>query len=183
MVYDYLITLKKSDYKLPDQVSQLMYFFSLLAFSFFFSQYQKNGLVYLVFIAGIATAWGVTLMKKKKNGQAYFRLGLLIAAAGWIIGPQRNIWMAILYAIAGIIEKQVKFPQEIGFTADGITFNTLPKRNLDWNQVKNIVIKDGLLTIDQKNNKLYQKEIEGYVTADIENEFNEYCLRHMKVQL
>ena len=105
---------------------------------------------------------------------------MLFAAAGWFIGPQRNIWMGILYGLAAVLEKQVKFPQEIGFTESGITFNTLPKKTLQWNQVNNIVIKDGLITIDQKNNKLYQKEIEGYVTKDIENEFNNFCSRHLK---
>jgi hypothetical protein len=48
---------------------------------------------------------------------------------------------------------------------------------LHWNEINNAVIKDGFLTIDQKNNKLFQKEIEGDVSADIETEFNEFC-RH-----
>jgi hypothetical protein len=180
MVFDYLITLKKRDDKLADQVSQLMYIFSLLAFGFYYSQYPKSGLVYLIIIAAVVVCWGVTLVKKKKNGQAFFRLGLIFAAAGWLIGPQRNIWMGILYAAAAILEKQVKFPQEIGFTENGITFNTLPKRTLQWTEVSNVVIKDGLITIDQKNNKLYQKEIEGYVSKDIENEFNDFCRRQLK---
>ena len=152
-----------------------MYFFAIAAFGLFYYQHPRSGTIYLVVIIAIVISWGITLMKKKKNGQAFFRLGLLFGAAGWLIGPERNILMGLLYAVAGIIEKQVKFPQEIGFTADGITFNTFPKKSLQWSDVNNVVIKDGLITIDQKNNKLVQKEIEGYVTADIEMEFNQYC--------
>ncbi len=177
MVYDYLITLKKSDYRFVDQITQLMNLFALLVFGFYYYHYPKSGAAYLYFGIGIVLAWVYTIIKKRKNGQAYFRLGLLIGAVGWFIGPQRNIWMAILYAIAGLLEKQVKFPQEIGFSENEVSFNTFPRRVLKWAEIDNVLIKDGLITIDQKNNKLFQKEIEGYVTADIEKEFNNFCHR------
>ncbi len=175
MTYDYLVTLKKQDYRFVDLVSQLLYFFALAVFGYFYYHLPKSGAVYLYIGIGILLSWIFTLLKKRRNGKAFFRFGLLIAAVGWFIGPARNVWMAILYALAGIIEKQVKFPQEIGFSDKEITFNTLPKKTLHWAQVKNVLIKDGLLTIDQNNNKLFQKEIEGYVTDDLETEFNNFC--------
>ena len=177
MVYDFLITLKKPDYGIVDQVSQLMYIFALLVFGFYYYHYPKSGAAYLYFGAVILLAWVFTIIKKRKSGQAFFRLGLLIGAAGWFLGPQRNIWMGILYALAGLLEKQVKFPQEIGFSEDNISFNTFPNKVLRWNEINNALIKDGLITIDQKNNKLFQKEIEGEITADIEKEFNDFCHR------
>lgn len=177
MVYDFLITLKKTDYRIVDQVSQLMYIFALLVFGFYYYHYPKSGAAYLYFSLGIILIWIYTIIKNRKNGQAFYRLGLLIGAVGWFIGPQRNIWMAILYALAGLLEKQVKFPQEIGFSENEISFNTFPRKVLKWNEINNALIKDGIITIDLKNNKLYQKEIEGYVTADIEKEFNDFCYR------
>ncbi len=48
---------------------------------------------------------------------------------------------------------------------------------LQWDEDNNALIKDGLITIDQKNNNLFQKEIEGYVTAELEKEFNDFCNR------
>lgn len=177
MVYDYLITLQKNNYRLVDQVSQLMYIFALLAFGFFYYYHPKTGTVYLFIGAGILLAWAYAIFKKQKTGAAFFRPGLLIAALGWVLGSERNMWMAILYAVAAILEKQVKFPAEIGFSEDEISFNRLPKKVLHWNEVNNVVIKDGLITIDQKNNKLTQKEIEGYVTTDVENEFNQFASR------
>lgn len=133
--------------------------------------------MYLYIGVGILISWIVTLIKKRKKGQAFFRFGLFIAALGWFVGPARNIWMTALYIISGIVEKQVKFPQEIGFSNEEITFNTLPKKILQWSQVKNVLIKDGLLTIDQNDNKLFQKEIEGDVNQELETEFNEFCKR------
>jgi len=180
MVYDYLITLKKPDYAPADRISQLLYIFALLAFGYFYYLFPKSGIVYLVIGAGILLAWAWILRKKIKKGEAFFRLGLLIAAVGWVIGPEINIWMGILYAVAGILEKQVKFPQEIGFSQEEISFNTLPRKVLRWSEVTNVLIKDSFITIDQKNNKLFQKEIEGYVTKDIECEFNEFAAKNIQ---
>lgn len=175
MVYDFLITLKKPDYGVADQVSQLMYLFAMLVFGFYYYHYPKSGAAYLYFSAGIILTWVFTIIKKRKKGQAFFRMGIWIGAAGWFLGPERNIWMGMLYALAGLLEKQVKFPQEIGFSENEISFNTFPQKALQWDQINNALIKDGLITIDQKNNKLFQREIEGEVSDDIEKEFNIFC--------
>lgn len=179
MVYDYLITLKKKDYSLADQVSQLLYVFALLAFGFFYYHHLKTGVVYPFTGAGIVLHWIYSIIKRRKKGETFFRLGLFICALGWVLGPERNIWMAVLYTVAGLLEKQVKFPAEIGFSETEISFNSLPRKVLQWSEIKNVVIKDGLITIDQKNNKLTQKEIEGYVTGDIEKEFNDFCKKNI----
>lgn len=177
MIYDFLIILKKPNYDAIDNVSKMMYIFALLIFGFYYYHYPKTGAGYLYLSAGILLSLMYSIIKKRKNGAASFRTGLLIAAAGWFIVPQKNIWMGILYAVAGLLEKQVKFQQEIGFSEDKISFNTFPKKALQWSEVNNALIKEGLITIDQKNNKLLQSEIEGYVTADIEKEFNDFCRR------
>ncbi|MDQ6812838.1 MAG: hypothetical protein M3040_03740 [Bacteroidota bacterium] len=179
MVYDYLITLKKQDYKMADQISQLMYVFALVTFGYFYYYHFKTGVVYLIIAAAVLLFWAYTLIKKSKKGEAFFRLGLFVCGLGWVLGPQRNVWMAVLYVVAGLLEKQVKFPAEIGFSENEISFNSLPRKVLHWNDIKNVIIKDGLITIDQHNNKLYQKEIEGYVTADVEKEFNDFAKRQI----
>jgi hypothetical protein len=183
MVYDYLITLKKSNHRLADRISQLLYVFALIVFGYFYYLFPKRGVVYIILVACILLAWAWTLKNKAKKGEAFFRLGLLLAAVGWIIGPEKNILMAVLYAAAGLLEKQVKFPQEVGFTPEEISFNTFPRKVVRWNNVANVLIKDSMLTIDQKNNKLFQKEIEGYVTREIEKEFNEFATKNIETTL
>src|SRR3954451_10551892 len=108
MVYDYLITLKKADYRFVDQVSQILYLFALLIFGYFYYNHPKTGLVYLVIDAAVLIAWVYTVFRRQRKGEAFFRLGLFIAALGWVLGPERNVWMALLYAVAGFLEKQVK---------------------------------------------------------------------------
>jgi hypothetical protein len=68
--------------------------------------------------------------------------------------------------------------QEIGFAKTHIIFNGLWNRKHDWAEISNIVLKDGILTIDFKNNRLFQKETDDLDDDDYdgeEDEFNEFC--------
>lgn len=52
---------------------------------------------------------------------------------------------------------------------------SFPKRSYAWADLNNMLLKDGLLTIDLKNNKLLQHAIDETKTNVIEAEFNEFC--------
>jgi hypothetical protein len=177
MVYEYVITLKRPNYRLIDQVSQLMYFFALIVFGFSLYQNYQSGSGAVIFIGifgvGIIGSWILTVLKKRAAGFGYFRLGLFIAAVGFL--SLQNYWMAALYALAGLLERQVKFPQEIGFSTEEVAFNSFPKKKVAWSELNNVVIKDGLITVDYKTNKIDQKEIDQEVAPQIETEFNQFC--------
>jgi hypothetical protein len=130
---------------------------------------------YTIVCVLISAFWIYLIAQKRKNGLVYFRIPLLLSAMGWLIHPYRQIALAVLYAIAGLIEKQVKFPEEIGFSEESIVFNSFPKKTYSWSDVKNVIIKDNLITVDFNNNKLIQKEIDEEVSSHVEVEFNEYC--------
>jgi predicted PurR-regulated permease PerM len=55
-----------------------------------------------------------------------------------------------------------------------IVYPSLPKRQIKWQELNNLVLKDGLLTIDFKNNKIIQAETEGNDAVD-EKQFNNFC--------
>lgn len=177
MVYDYLITLKKPEYRWVDMVSRLMYLLALVAFSYFYTLNRERGTLYIFLVVGIIAAWIYTYYKKRKEGEASYRFGLFLGAAGWFVGIESNLFIGALYAVAGLLEKQVKFPREIGFNEDEIIINSLPKKSIAWSDLNNVIIKDGLLTIDKKNNIIFQKEIEGQVSTSLEKEFNEFCAK------
>ena len=175
MVYDFVITLKHYDYRFVDRVSQIMYVFAILVFGYFFYMGGMKELFYPVLMMILTAIWYVTNLKYKRTGFTLYRFGLLVAGVGFFYGPEKNIWMGVLYAIASLIERYVKTAKEIGFTENEIAFNSFPKKRKDWNEFNNVLIKDGLITLDHKNNKLFQKEIEGNVPPQMELEFNEFC--------
>jgi hypothetical protein len=59
-----------------------------------------------------------------------------------------------------------------------IVYTTFPKRKIGWNELNNVLIKDGLLTIYFKNDKLLQNETEGDDNFN-EKEFNEFCRQQL----
>jgi hypothetical protein len=86
-------------------------------------------------------------------------------------------WLFGAFILLAILERQVKFPLEIGFSENQVVFNSLFKRKYSWKEVSNVVLKDGLLTIDFLNNHLIQREVEDEVDEDevSEEEFNAFC--------
>ena len=87
-------------------------------------------------------------------------------------------WLIFVFGFFGLFEFQAKFPLEIGFTDKQIVFNSLIKKRYTWSDFNNVVLKDNVLTLDFKNNKIFQKEaIDEEGEAD-EDEFNEFCKQH-----
>lgn len=80
--------------------------------------------------------------------------------------------IAALYLIA-------KRELTITVTKGKIIYPSFPARNIDWDTVSNVILKDGLLTIDFKNNKLIQQLIEEINPVNQE-EFNEFCRAQLR---
>jgi len=172
--YDYLVTLKKTDSKLFDYISQLMLLFAFAFFIFSGINTEKNTALFYFLISFLVLVTWVYVRLLKKD-QVSFRLPLFIAVVGWLYRMGDHLLVTVLYMLAYAFEKQVKRPVEIGVDKDGVSVNNFPIKKYDWASLSNVVIKDGLITIDYKNNKLFQRELESDVSPELEKEFNEFC--------
>jgi hypothetical protein len=93
-------------------------------------------------------------------------------------------WFAILFVIMAILEKFALTPEEIGFSHDEIVFNGLLPKKISWTELNNVILKDGIITIDFKNDRLIQKETDDEEDEDedaSEEEFNEYCAERLRI--
>ncbi len=80
------------------------------------------------------------------------------------------------FCSSALLEAQAKYPLEIGFHAEGVVLNSLFKKKFPWNSFQSVILKDGLLTLDFRNNKIFQKEVLDDDEPDAEeDEFNDYC--------
>ncbi len=52
-------------------------------------------------------------------------------------------------------------------------------RPLLWNDLNNAILKDGILTIDFKNNKIIQQQIDELSASINEKEFNDFCKQQL----
>ncbi|MEK7200335.1 MAG: hypothetical protein AAB212_10525 [Bacteroidota bacterium] len=186
-VYDYIIVFKSPDYAIVDMISRLMLMFSIATLGYSltytisnhgFKDFNRYNYLFIALIAGMLGWWIYCYYRQKKGHMPFYRFGLLLATIGWGVMAGPGI-ITILYFLAVISEKQVKFPQEVAFDDTGIIINSLPKKSYTWSQIANVVLKDGLLTIDFKNNKLIQKAIESQTSVKEELEFNEFCISRL----
>lgn len=186
--YDYVITTKIPDYSQIDRISQILLFIAIIVFVFTGLQNwpatSSSSVIRLAAAAFIAVYWlYCRIMSNRKDRVTYYRLGFSIAVIGWLTLYGVSVWagvIAVFYLIAAFLERQVKFPEEIGVDTTGITFNSFPKKHHSWNELNNLLLKDSIITVDYKNNKIYQKEIESDVSDEIEKEFNQFCSKQIK---
>jgi hypothetical protein len=174
MHYDYVVTLKRGNARKTDLVS-----FILLAFSFcsFFYVQIRHGFNGFLLFAGLILLAGllIYLQASRKKKEMRFRNWLFAAGIFWLGMPWFQ-WMIIPFVFFALLEAQAKYPLEIGFHAGGVVLNSLFKKKIPWSSLQSVILKDGLLTLDFRNNTLIQKEVldDDEPDAD-EDEFNDYC--------
>ena len=181
MRYQYVVILKRGSDKAIDLISILLCIFSTL--NFLYAQMHTSPINYfLILAAGIILAgvlYNIITARKKKDTVRYKYL-LLIAGLGWIGMPYLP-WLSVLFVLLTFLEYQAKYPLEIGVSGDRVVINTLIKQRHDWSAFNNIILKDGLLTLDFKSNRLIQKEVMDDEEEDAdEDEFNAYCQQMLK---
>lgn len=178
MVYDYVVTLKNSNRRYIDNISILV---SLASVAFLLSDQLQHGFSFIKGFACIFVflliAWNI-YFSYVKGATLFYSRALLVAGIGWFAMPFM-FWVGLPIIALGLIEKLAKSNLEIGFSSGEIVINSLIKRKFKWSDFNNIVLKDDLLTMDFKNNRLLQRmTIEDEPDAD-EDEFNEYCHKHL----
>ena len=176
--YDFVVTLKHQNYRLYDVITVFMCLLTLAAFIFAMLHVNFETFNWVnIFLAGFIVVSLVLVFINRSKNDTYptFKWTLFAAAFLWLLYPLHITGIAILFIIAALLERQVKFPKEIGFSKEAITFNTFPFKNYTWQQLKNIMLKDNMLTLDFNNNKILQKETESDVPPETEKEFNEFC--------
>ncbi len=179
MLYDYMVYIKNERSKYINTISQLL---CLISAAFFLEQQVKIGRSFSFYIASCCIiiaglAWN-RYVSQKKDQIVYYRRMLVLAGATWFYMPFMQ-WLAAPLVLLALLEKHSRLPLEIGITNDRIVFNTLIKREFSWNAFNNIMLKDGMLTLDFKNNRLFQKETVDDISALEEREFNDYCQVHL----
>ena len=174
MNYDYVVTLKRENARRTDLVSFLLLVFSFLIFSYVqvrsgFSGYLS--MASLILLLGLL----INLNASRQGKELHFRNWLFVAGLFWLGMPYFQ-WLFIPFVIFALLEAQAKYPLEIGFYAEGVVINSLFKKKFPWSRLDSVVLKDGLLTLDFKNNTLLQKEVLDDDDSDAdEDEFNGYC--------
>ncbi len=100
--------------------------------------------------------------------------GISWASAGWYLLLFLNLALGALYWIS-------RRQMTVTVSEESIVYPSFPSKFLKWGDVNNVVLKDDMLTIDLKNNKIYQHLIEYPANEVNEPEFNDFCRRQLMV--
>ena len=101
-------------------------------------------------------------------------IAFIICACIWIFSGNYLLGVLLfVFALAGLIANR---KQLIHFSKQQIRYPSFPEKILLWEDVDFVLLKDDILTIEMKDNRLMQFSIDKEVAAEIDTaEFNQYC--------
>lgn len=110
--------------------------------------------------------------KKRKSLMSNALLLVVIALFWSRTEYNAGIWLNLL--LAGLYFVSTR-KLKIEVADEWVSYPTFPARNIPWTDISNLILKDDILTIDLKNNKIYQHQIEYSDNTVNEPEFNDFC--------
>lgn len=101
-------------------------------------------------------------------------ISFIICAACWLLTQNYFLGlMLLLFAVMGLMTKKKPV---IVFSKTGIHYPSFPSNTFSWVEVAWVMLKDGILSIEMKDNRLMQFTLDKNISAGInQSEFNNYC--------
>ena len=158
---------KEKTYRIISWIVVILNIISLITISAV-TNFQKIG--GLIFAALTIFALFASRYFKNKNEKPGFTAAFTILSIGWFSSP--FWWMGFVVLFFDVMDIITSRQLIVYINPDTIIYPSFPKKKIAWNELNNVVLKDELLTIDLKNNKLFQHEIINPVS---EIDFNNFC--------
>ncbi|HVT84932.1 MAG TPA: hypothetical protein VHD35_07000 [Chitinophagaceae bacterium] len=114
---------------------------------------------------------------KSQKEKLLFSIPFFLFALSWFCTSYW--WIGVLNLIFFILDAAASKKLTIEFTENRIRFPSLFQRTILWGELTNALLKDGILTIDFKNNKIIQQQIDEANASINEKEFNDFCIRQL----
>lgn len=182
----YSIVLPNEKAKTYEYVTLFILLMNLFVFGFIFfnsldtriKSLSRWGIVVCLLSFGILFIYRSTKQRYPFRIEIFFFvLAILWFLAGWYL-------LSLCIAGFAVMGNYTRRKFEVIFSKDGIIYPSFPKKVFRWPDVSNVILKDGMLTIDLKNNKLIQTVIDKEMGLSInEREFNLFCKQQMNIEL
>jgi len=175
----YSFILKNEKTKKYRLISQLLVLFNLLGFVFLLiineTRIAKDFiLLFAILITAVYTFFTVMEWISKKPLPDFWHRSIFgICALVWY---KEGFWpITILLLLFIVLDVIAHKKLVVNITDKTIIVPYVMQKTFDWNEIANVILKDGLLTIDFKDNKLFQHIILNSDEDINEKEFNEFC--------
>jgi hypothetical protein len=197
MKQSYQFFIRENNYQRYRKIASFVFFINALIFVFIgLGTKAISGKLILFTTAAILFIYTLySWSYKRKKEKSYIVIYFLIAAV-WVMDT--SFWY---FSFIFILLLFLQFLMELDFTIvlseNTVSVKRFTRKEYRWPQMKNVILKDGLLTLDFANNKILQVEpdwnasfeaggIETWETEtgylQREKEFNEFCRQQLKKQ-
>ena len=152
-----------------------IFLFIINFFSILYLTYVRNFTKWGPLILSIIAAFAVfaSFYFKNKNERMTFTGAFFLFILAW---QTAGFWIPeILNFLFAILNLYASRTPVVSITESNITYPSFPKKKFGWPQLSNVVLKDSLLTIDLKDNRIIQQLLAETSPAIDEKEFNEFC--------
>jgi hypothetical protein len=174
-VNNFAITIPNDRIKTYKVVTFIILSLNFLGFGYVILQTAATTAV-LAFVGLILNAvpWLYYLLNKKHIKSPIIEITLIASALLWMYFG--NFWMGILLLFFSVMSFYTNKKTIILFNEKGIIYPSFPIRKYLWRDVVQVLWKDDILTIDLKDNKLLQFNIEQDFAEGFDwMVFNEWC--------
>lgn len=176
---EFLITLKNDKTRLYHRISWLIIIINCVFFLYLSISSNEKGIrngsvATLITLAVILGCYLYFRKTKYRFGLHPFSFFLIL---GWI--KTEYYWLAVAALIFDLLHSIATAKQVINITKEGVIYSSIVKKKTGWQQLNNLLLKDGLVTIDFKNNKIIQQAVDESKTSVNEQEFNEFCRQQL----
>jgi len=177
IVYDYVVVLRNDHIQFIEKTGWLLTFLIIMLLVFSIYTTANSTLLYVCLIITLSLFISNWIEKRKKKN-ILFKPILITGGLGLSIASSLPVIIGILIIISGLIEKIILQKREFGFSKNIIQENGIFGKKINWGELNRVILKDDILTIDYKNNKLIQVHTDNEDDDDYEveaDEFNAYC--------
>lgn len=121
-----------------------------------------------------AVPWLYFLLNKKHIKSPIIEFVLIASGIIWVYFG--NIWMGIMLLLFSVMSFYTNKKTIVTVNAEGVTYPSFPVKKYTWAEIIQVLCKDDILTIDLKDNKLLQLNIDKSFAEGFDaNAFNEFC--------
>ena len=173
-MYKYEIELKNDKEKTYFIISCILLFsnFITLIVLTIAADFNKIG----PFILSLLAATAIFLLKyfKKSNEKLLFFWPFFFFSFAWFVSPYD--WLGYINLLFAVLDTISRKKLTVLFYNDKVIYPSAIPEKILWTEINNVILKDGIITIDLKNNKLIQNYLdEKYISVN-ETDFNDFCV-------
>lgn len=178
-IYTYIIVLRNETSRYVNWIGFLLSVGSALLF---LREMVIRGEIIIPYLLGVLFIAGLLLwnlfVSLRTDREIYYSKAMLISALVWMKMPYAQ-WLVFVFPVLALLEYQAKMAAEVGFSDEHVVFNRLFRKKYSWKDIEHVILKDGLLTINFRNNRFFQKEIDEGENEASEAEFNNWCAERL----